>query len=71
MAEGGNEQGLLEEIWHNVRVIAEGHGVLLRELRGTRADLQRRMDAGFSDIQLEIKTLVKQVDAHERAHASS
>ena len=65
------EEGvLLEEIRREVRVIAEGHGILLRELRETRADLQRSMDVGFSDIKLGIGTLVKQWDAHDRAHAS-
>jgi hypothetical protein len=63
-------QVLLEEIRHEVRVIAEGHGMLLRELRETRAELQRRLDEGFADIRLGIGSLVKRLDAHERAHAS-
>lgn len=61
---------LLEHMDAKITVIAEGHGVLLRELRETRADLQRRMDEGFADIRLGIGSLVKRLDAHERAHAS-
>ena len=61
---------LLEEIRHEVQVIAEGHGILLRELQETRTDLARRMDRGFADIQLGIKTLVTRLDTHERAHAN-
>ena len=70
MEAGGQDQVLLEAIQHDVWVIAEGHGTLLRELRETRADLQHRMDVGFSDITLGIGTLVKRLDAHEGAHAS-
>ena len=61
---------LLEHMDAKITVIAEGHGVLLRELRETRVDLQRRMDEGFTDIRLGIGSLVKRLDAHERAHAS-
>ena len=61
---------LLEQMDSKITAIAEGHGILLRELRETRADLQRNMDVGFSDIKLGIGTLVKQWDAHDRAHAS-
>ena len=61
---------LLEHMDAKITVIAEGHGVFLRELRETRADLQRRMDEGFTDIRLGIGSLVKRLDAHERAHAS-
>ena len=70
MTEGSGDRVLLEEIRHEVRVIAEGHGVLLREIRETRTDLQQRMDVGFADIQLGIKSLVTRLDVHERAHAS-
>ena len=70
MEESNQDRVLLEEIRHEVRVIAEGHGDLLRELRGTRAGLQRRMDVGFSDINVGIRTLVKRLDIHERSHAS-
>ena len=61
---------LLEQMDSKITVIAEGHGVLLREIRETRADLQRRMDTGFGDIQLGIKSLVRRLDTHERTHAS-
>ena len=63
-------EALVEPVRHELHVVAEGHGHLLRELPETRADLQRRMETGFNDIQLGIKTLVNRVDAHNRAHAS-
>jgi hypothetical protein len=47
---------LLEQMDSKITVIAEGHGVLLRELRETRADLQRRMDEGFADIRQNLLT---------------
>ena len=61
---------LLEQMDSKITVIAEGHVVLLRELRETRADLQCRMDEGFADIRVGISSLVKRMDAHERAHVS-
>ena len=61
---------LLEQMDSKITVIAEGHVVLLRELRETRADLQHRMDEGFGDIRLGIGSLVKRMNAHERAHTS-
>ena len=61
---------LLEEIRSQVQTVAEGHGVLLRDIRETRVDLQRGMDTGFADLRLGIGTIVSRLDAHERAHAS-
>ena len=61
---------LLEEIRSQVQAVAEGHGVLLREIRETRADLQRGMETGFADLRLGIGTIVSRLGAHERAHAS-
>ena len=61
---------LLEQMDSKITTIAEGHGILLRELQETRTDLARRMDRGFADIQLGIKMLVTRLDAHERAHAN-
>lgn len=61
---------LLEKIHSEVRVVAEGHGVLLQEIRETRADLQRGMDTGFADLRLGIREIVGRLDTHERAHAS-
>jgi hypothetical protein len=68
-ASGTEFMALLERMDSKITVIAEGHGVLLQELRETRADLQRRVDEGFADIRLGIGSLVKRLDAHERAHA--
>ena len=61
---------LLEKIRSEVQAVAEGHGVLLREIRETRADLQRGMETGFADLRLGIGKIVSRLDAHERLHAS-
>ena len=61
---------LLKESRSEVQALAEGHGVLLREIRETRADLQRGMETGFADLRLGIGKIVNRLDAHERLHAS-
>ena len=61
---------LLEKIRSEVQTVAEGHGMLLREIRETRAALQRGMETGFADLRLGIGKIVSRLDAHERAHAS-
>ena len=62
-------EALVDPVRHDLRAVAEGHGLILRELRETRADLPHRMDAGFSDMALGIKSLARRMDAHERDHA--
>ena len=61
---------LLEEIRSKVQAVAEGHGVLLREIRETRTDFQRGMETGFADLRLGIGTIVSRLDAHERAYTN-
>ena len=60
---------LLENMGSRITTIAEGHSGLLRELRETRTSLEHRMDTGFADLHRGIGGVVRQLDAHERAHA--
>lgn len=73
---------LLERIESQVRAVAEGHGLLVKELRETRQMLEKRLEflekatmEGFGKVweaqqqtNRRLDELVGKLDAHERAH---
>ena len=61
---------LLEEVRHELKVVAEGHTILDRKIDRVAEELSKKMDVGFADVLLAIRTVVQRQQEHERAHAS-
>ena len=61
---------LLEEVRRELRVVAEGHTTLDDKIERVAQELSKKMDAGFADVLLAIRTVIKQLQEHERAHAT-
>ena len=62
---------LLEQVHVEVRTIAEGHGILLKEIRETRDFLGNRitlLECAVLEQSSQTPTLTERFDTHERAH---
>lgn len=58
---------LLEQVRRELAIVAEGHVDLDRKIDRVAEELSKRMEVGFSDVQIALRTLAKQVQDH--AHA--
>jgi hypothetical protein len=60
---------LLEQVRHELEVLAEGHVTLDQKIDRVAQELSKKMDVGFADVLAAVRTVVKQLQEHERAHA--
>ena len=59
---------LLEQVRHELEIVAEGHVALDQKIDRVAMELSKRMDVGFGDIQTALRTIAKQLQEHETAH---
>ncbi len=63
-------QVLPEEVRHELRIVAEGHTTLDRKIDRVAEELSKKMDVGFSDVLLAVQTVIRQLQEHQRTHAT-
>jgi len=59
---------LLEQVRHEVHMVAEGHVALDQKVDRIARELSKKMDVGFSDVLTAVRTIAKQLQEHEQAH---
>ena len=73
MAQEPSEQtrfeALLEDVRHQLGVVAEGHSTLDQKIDRVSLELSNKIDVGFADVLLTVRTVIKQQQEHERAHS--
>lgn len=74
MAQEPSEQArfetLLEDVRHELHIVAEGHSTLDQTIDRVALELSNKMDTGFADVLLAVRTVIKQQQAHERVHSA-
>ncbi len=60
---------LLEQVRHELELVAEGHVALDQKIDHVAQELSKKMDVGFADVLAAVRTIAKQLQEHERAHA--
>ena len=60
---------LLEDVRHQLGVVAEGHSTLDQKIDRVALELSNKMGTGFADVLLTVRTVIKQQQEHERAHS--
>jgi len=59
---------LLEQVRHELEVLAEGHVTLDQKIDHVAQELSKKMDIGFADVLAAVRMVAKQLQEHERAH---
>ncbi len=59
---------LLEQVRRELEIVAEGHVTLDQKIDRIAQDLSKKMDIGFADVLVAVRTVAKQVQEPEQAH---